>query len=133
MKGIKRTDVCNQASCLDKAVAIDTIEWFATTQETCDAIIWLFNQNDVFLRESMRMNPKIGFIPMGETWEYLGFKGGSEPGVLHFAFVTKKAGEAPGCLSISWNDEKRGAYSGIATQVRLMDLVTKALKFAEQN
>lgn len=131
VKGIKRTDVCNQASCLEKALFIDTIEWFATTHETCHAITWLYNQNDGFLRETMRMNPKTGFIPIAEVWDYVGYKGGSEPGVLHLAFVTKKANQEAGCLTMSWNDETRGAYSGIATQVRFLDLAAKALKLAE--
>ncbi len=38
------------------------------------------------------------------AWEYAGFKGGSEPGVLNFSWLLRDEAGAWWVLAISWND-----------------------------
>lgn len=63
---------------------IDDIEWFASPTSLCEAMVELIRTADApetaEIREILSRNPG---TPFAETdWSYVGYKGGSEPGVL---------------------------------------------------
>src|SRR5690606_13879886 len=61
----------------------DKIEWFFTTEELARVI------------ESMAYEPLLSIndaLATQNDWEYVGFKGGSEPGVLNMTYFLKKNG-----------------------------------------
>jgi len=84
---------------------IDTIEWFASPSDISKLLAYLNHQNDPVVREILSIN---SIIPPGDAkrWTYFGGKGGSEPGVVSFAFLaTAKSGKTY-AVSASWNDDK---------------------------
>lgn len=68
-----------------KPVFID-IEWFVSSQELCKVI------------ESLEGVPAISInkgLVTGDDWQYAGYKGGSEPGVLNYTHLLRKSTDAP--------------------------------------
>lgn len=68
-------------------VAIDEAEWFASPLDICRALARLSRSSDAL--EILAVNPGVP-APAGR-WTYLGFKGGSEPGVLAVAWLVEDA------------------------------------------
>ncbi len=65
---------------------IDTLEWIITTRELCDVIYRL--------RESPSLRINAGLADK-ENWQTVGYKGGSEPGVLNQTYLLKKDDDSP--------------------------------------
>ncbi len=57
---------------------------------------------------------------------FIGYKGGSEPGVISMTFLLENKKGNRACLALSWNNETENV-----SQNRFMDIVRKILKFAE--
>ena len=81
----------------DEPYLIDEIEWFATPTSLCRALVGLVEQANVpdlaEFRDILSLNPGVPFDP--GTWSYVGYKGGSEPGVLALAWYLESVdGEA---------------------------------------
>ncbi len=70
-----------------------TIEWFASVGDLCRALVWLRDaamEPDLApLRDVLGENPGINVDRT--TWPWLGFKGGSEPGVLSLSWIAERA------------------------------------------
>jgi len=86
---------------------IDTLEWFASTEELCRTIAELAKIGSAEpgmepVMVALSTNPG---IPLDrETWPGFGYKGGSEPGVLNMTYwLLRKDGERF-ALSITAND-----------------------------
>ena len=64
--------------------AVDTLEWFATAEDVCRAHVALAERAEqeagAPIRDILGANPGVA-VDEG-AWSYVGFKGGSEPGVL---------------------------------------------------
>ena len=74
------------------------IEWYVSTLELCNAIESLYGE------EALSLNP--GFLDK-KKWSYIGYKGGSEPGVLNFTYLLKKEKDSPlMSVSATINDNK---------------------------
>jgi len=71
---------------------IDTLEWYATPGDLCLAIAALTETSSTAvrlpLRDILSMNPGIPQDP--DTWPYVAFKGGGEPGVLSLAWYAER-------------------------------------------
>jgi len=66
-------------------IAVDELEWFASPMDLCRALARL-EQNDEAAR-ILSINPG---VPDGDgRWDYLGYKGGSEPGLLGMAWFRR--------------------------------------------
>lgn len=81
----------------DEPYLIDEIEWFATPTSLCRALVGLVEKANVpdlaEFRDILSLNPGVPFDP--GTWSYVGYKGGSEPGVLALAWYLESVdGEA---------------------------------------
>jgi beta-lactamase class A len=66
---------------------IDELEWFAAPVDLCRVLLTLSTDRDA--REILASNPGVPAAP--GRWSYLGFKGGSEPGVLTAAWQHESA------------------------------------------
>lgn len=72
---------------------IDTIEWFASPADVARLLAMLDRDADPVTRAILKINPGIPPVNAGR-WPYLGYKGGSEPGVMTMNFLARsKAGE----------------------------------------
>jgi hypothetical protein len=86
--------------------AIDTIEWFASAEEMCGALSWLHDAGSRTglepVLDILSINP--GVPVDAETWPWVGFKGGSEPGVLNLNWILERADGRIFVLSANLND-----------------------------
>lgn len=103
-------------------VAIDSVEWSASPQDTALLLNSLRRTNSQTARDIMAVNSGIGPAAAGK-WRYLGYKGGSEPGVISMSFLTQsKAGEWY-AISGSWNNPAKEVDNGVfvSLMTRLLD------------
>lgn len=83
--------------------AIDTVEWFASPND----LLWLMShlkaqKNDEALA-IMGINP--GLSPAAaKKWRYMGYKGGSEPGVISMSFLLQSTSGKWTVVTGSWNN-----------------------------
>lgn len=106
-------------------VAIDSVEWSASPQDTALLLNSLRRTNSQTARDIMAVNSGIGPAAAGK-WRYLGYKGGSEPGVISMSFLTQsKAGDWY-AISGSWNNPAKDVDNSSFVQLmtRLLDSVT---------
>lgn len=86
---------------LARPVAIDEVEWFASAADLCRVMAWFDKKNDAASLAILAVNPGIN-VP--EKFTYVGFKGGSETGVLNLTWLLKSRDGERYVLSASWND-----------------------------
>ncbi|RHW17950.1 serine hydrolase [Sphingomonas gilva] len=83
--------------------AINTIEWFASPAAMAKALDWLRTEGDDTARAILAVNP--GVAPaMAERFAYLGYKGGSEPGVIAMNYLLKTRAGRWFAVTGFWND-----------------------------
>lgn len=82
---------------------IDTIEWFAAPSDITGLLKMVEEIEDPVVQNILKINP---LIPPGDAlrWRYIGGKGGSEPGVISLAFLTKSKSGRTYAVSGSWNN-----------------------------
>lgn len=105
-------------------VAIDTVEWSASPLDTALLLNNLRRISSQTARDVMAVNSGISSAAAGK-WRYLGYKGGSEPGVISMSFLTQsKTGEWY-AISGSWNNPAKDVENGTFVQLmtRLLDNV----------
>lgn len=110
-----------EAPTLVRPTRIDAIEWFASTRDIANVLDWLRKQGerDPVVRQVLTVNPGIDAARTGRTW--VGFKGGSEPGVLNLSFVLEDERGAQVVVA-TWNDPQANLEEN-----RLIGLVERAL------
>ena len=80
---------------LDQTVPleIDRVEWFATREDLCQTMNWLdvkaAEPGMLPVTEVIALETQLPFD--GEVWPYVGFKGGSELGVLSGTWLLQRA------------------------------------------
>ncbi|HWV38789.1 MAG TPA: serine hydrolase [Vulgatibacter sp.] len=93
-----------------KPRAIDTLEWFASPADLCGAMVALKEAGSAEgspIFGILGQNPGVRYDP--ERWAYVGFKGGSEPGVMNLTFLLRrKADDAWFFLTVGANDTEQG-------------------------
>ncbi len=105
---------------------IDTIEWFASPSD----LMWLLNnirsqKNDDMLA-IMGINP--GLSPTAAAkWSYIGYKGGSEPGVISMSYLLQSKAGKWIIASGSWNDTTKEVENGkfAALMERLVNTIAE--------
>ena len=83
------------------------VEWLATTADLGRAMRYLRDQSApgrpaAAARGLLSINP--GLPVDSHAWPYVGFKGGSEPGVLNLTFLLQSQAGQWCVLSVTWND-----------------------------
>ncbi len=103
--------------------AIDTLEWFASASDLCRAMDWQRTHSEssetAMVRGALAINPGIG---QADAFRYLGYKGGSEPGVLNLTWLAQGKGGTWWAISAGWNDSKA------LDEGKLIGLAGRALK-----
>lgn len=73
-------------------IAVDTLEWFATPKDLCQLMSNLRDYGDApataEVKKALSINP--GIPDDAGLFSYIGFKGGSEPGVLTLSFLLQR-------------------------------------------
>lgn len=86
---------------------IDKIEWFASPSDIANVLKYIFDHSasgtGFRAREILSVNPG---LPLDKSrWEYIGYKGGSEPGVLNLSFLLRsKLTDDWYVITGTWND-----------------------------
>ena len=83
--------------------AIDTLEWFASGEDLAGLMRRIAAIEDSTAREIMAVSPAMPEAKR-ENWRYVGYKGGSEPGVLNLTWLLQDQAGDWRILSLSWND-----------------------------
>jgi beta-lactamase class A len=91
--------------------AIDTVEWFASTGDLVRVMDWLRRHGDRETLAILAINPGIGNIQAKE-FAYLGYKGGSETGVLNMTFLLRGNDGEWHAVSGTWNDPAQSVDEG---------------------
>jgi hypothetical protein len=78
---------------------VDQVEWFGTTNHLCQAVKALRNKGSTQVMTILSNAPT--FLSPGDTapWDFMGFKGGREPGVFAGVFLLKSKTKGWGCAS----------------------------------
>lgn len=85
-----------------KPIAIDTVEWFASAGDLCMAMNYVNAAADQHVLDILAVNP--GATSMQDRFAYMGFKGGSEPGVVNLTWLLKTKKGTSFALSTGWNN-----------------------------
>jgi beta-lactamase class A len=103
-------------------VAIDSIEWFASPRDIALLLDNLRRMNSQTARDVMAVNSGVGAAAAGK-WRYLGYKGGSEPGVISMSFLAQSKASEWYAISGSWNNPAKEVDNAAFAQLmtRLLD------------
>lgn len=86
--------------------AIDTIEWFASPDDLLSLMNAIRAQKNDEMLAIMAINP--GISPAAaQKWRYVGYKGGSEPGVMSMSFLLQSKSGKWYVATGSWNDTEK--------------------------
>lgn len=83
--------------------SIDTVEWFATTRDLAAVMARFISLSDPAAREILSVAPALP-VSLVDDWQYVGYKGGSEPGVLNLTWLLQDAAGGWHILALSWNN-----------------------------
>jgi beta-lactamase class A len=87
---------------LGNPVAIDRVEWYASAADLVRTLDWIRRSGDRVALDILAINPG---LPAGAgDYAYLGYKGGSESGVLAMAFLARRKDGAWVAAAAIWND-----------------------------
>ncbi|MET0249619.1 MAG: serine hydrolase [Sphingobium sp.] len=107
-------------SVAEKPTEIDTIEWFASARDSIALLDWLRRSGGEAL-PIMAVNP--GVAPAdAKRWRYLGYKGGSEPGVIAMNFLAQAKDGTWFAVSGAWNNP-----AARVDESKFVALMTRAL------
>ncbi len=81
---------------------VDSIEWLAAPRDMVALLDHLRRTEAPLAREIMAISPGPG--ANSDDWNYLGFKGGSEPGVIHLAWLACTADQDCYAVVGGWTD-----------------------------
>lgn len=97
----------NAAAVVSSPLYIDQIEWFASPADTARAMNWFRTAGGEAARSILSISK--GFLGEEETvrFAYVGYKGGSETGVLSAHFLLKTKSGAWYSVTTMWNDPAR--------------------------
>jgi hypothetical protein len=102
-----------------KPIAIDTLEWFASPAETATMLDWLRRQSNETARLILAVNPGTDANTHAK-FAYVGFKGGSEPGVITLNYLVKRPDGRWFAVVGNWHRGDAGVdtltFSGLMTR-----------------
>lgn len=88
---------------LSEPTAIDTLEWFASAEDLTKLLGRIQALDDPTARQIMAVNAVVP--PSSDrNLSYVGYKGGSEPGVINMSFLLQDGDGAWYTLSMGWNN-----------------------------
>jgi beta-lactamase class A len=115
-----RADTIDVGTVATTPTAIDTIEWFASPNQMIHLLDQLRRQGGDAL-PILAVNP--GIAPGDAArWAYLGYKGGSEPGVIAMNFVGRTKDGQYYALAAAWNNN-----TALVDEDRFVGLMSRML------
>jgi len=104
---------------------IADVEWFASTSDLGRVMQWIHTQTasdrTSAARQILAINP--GLQLSKERWKYVGYKGGSEPGVLNLTYLLETSDNRWLTVSATWNDPDK-----ILDEPRFLGLVERTIQ-----
>ncbi|HUQ38817.1 MAG TPA: serine hydrolase, partial [Acidimicrobiales bacterium] len=89
-----------------RPIHIDTVEWFASPEDICRAHVALQEMARRPGLEPLRSILRTTFTWLKPTADYIGFKGGSEPGVYDLTFYIERGGKRYAVVMLLSNPER---------------------------
>lgn len=83
--------------------AIDSIEWFASNEDIARILVRLRDLGDQTVMDILGINTVLSDTEL-KNWQYAGYKGGSETGVLNLSWLLQDRQSRWFVISASWND-----------------------------
>jgi beta-lactamase class A len=103
-------------------VALD-VEWLASPRDLAALFAHMRKTADPRAFDIMAINPS-ATPAIKANWDYIGFKGGSEPGVLNLTWLLRDHAGAWHMLTLGWNNDAavvdQGALEAIAQRILLL-------------
>lgn len=94
---------------------IDTLEWFESPNDLVRVMDWLRRNTDgptgADARAVLSKNAGLGPDARGK-WQWVGYKGGSEPGVMNMTYLLQAQNGDWYAVTGSWNDLQRDVEQG---------------------
>lgn len=113
-----------------KPARIDELEWFLSSADLVRIMDWLRRNTEghrgADARAVLAKNPGIAATAAGK-WQWVGYKGGSEPGVMNMTLLLQAKSGDWYVLSGSWNDPAQAVNEG-----RFAALIGRAAELAAQ-
>jgi beta-lactamase class A len=107
---------------------IDHLEWFASPNDIARVMIDLKARKSPQLMASLSINNGLG-PEASAAWSFLGYKGGSENGVLSMSFLGQRKSDAKWfVVTASWNNPAANVDT-----VQMVGLMTRLLALAAKN
>jgi hypothetical protein len=82
---------------------VDKLEWFASASDLVRTLDWIRRSGDATARALLGINPGLS-RDQASAFGYVGFKGGSEPGVLNLSYLIQSRDGRWFALSGTWNN-----------------------------
>jgi hypothetical protein len=99
------------------------VEWFAWPTDIAELLAYMRKTADPAAFDIMAINPS-ATPSIKANWDYVGFKGGSEPGVLNLTWLLRDKDGRDHILTLGWNnpaaDVGEGKLEGIAQRILLL-------------
>jgi beta-lactamase class A len=116
-----------RASSFNTPIAIDSLEWFASADDLCKIMVDLHQWAEATVTAPigtiLSINP--GIPDEKGQYRYVGFKGGSEPGVLNVTFLLQRARDGAWLfLTAGFNDATKNV-----DETRALSAAATALEF----
>jgi len=102
--------------------AIDTVEWFASASDLARVMDWLRRNGDETAQSILAINPGIPRAAAA-PFSYVGFKGGSEPGVINLTYLVRNNDGMWHAVTGSWNNP-----AGAVEEARFAGLMSRAVQ-----
>lgn len=102
-------------------MAIESVEWFASAADMVRVMDWLRINADDTARAVLAINPGVQRRP--PELAYLGYKGGSEPGVISLTWLVRTRADGWYAVSGVWNNP-----AAPVEELRFLGLMTRALQ-----
>lgn len=106
---------------------IDDIEWFASSTDIARIFETLRQSRDPIVKKILSLNSGIGSNDAGK-WNYLGYKGGSEPGVISMSFLVQSRQGTWYSVTGSWNDPNKEINQNqwVALMTRILNVLVQS-------
>jgi beta-lactamase class A len=99
------------------------IEWFASPADLAKLLAYMRRTADPAAFDIMAINPSATAAIKG-NWDYIGFKGGSEPGVMNLTWLLTDKAARDYILTLGWNNPAavldEGKLLAIAQRILLL-------------
>lgn len=107
--GLRREDVATKLQNWDQPKDIQKVEWYASTSDICTVTEIIKHQADFDKNIFDILSSSVPFVWLENdpSFEYVGYKGGSEPGVMTMTFLVKTKKQEWACISMGINNQKQ--------------------------